>query len=111
MEPARAQCSASSKVGYACLKPVPWLLLRPFFDVKSSQLALDSSFSGSAPGACQEYNDETHPHLQLDRKMVSMPKVEPGDYVAWHCDTIRSVDKEHQGRANSSVCVIFPFVP
>ena len=83
-----------------------YLLLRPFFNVKSSQMALDSSFPGSAPGACQEYNDETHPHLELDHTMVSMPKVEPGDYVAWHCATIHSVDKEHQGRADSSVLYI-----
>jgi hypothetical protein len=83
-----------------------YLLLRPFFDLKSSQLALDTSFPGSVPGACQEYNDETHPHLELEHTMVSVPKVEPGDFVAWHCDTIHSVDKEHQGTGDSSVLYI-----
>lgn len=83
-----------------------YLLLRPFFNLKSPQLAIDSSFPGSAPGTCQEYNDETHPHLELDDTMVSMPRVEPGDYVAWHCDTIHSVDREHRGEGDSSVLYI-----
>lgn len=38
--------------------------------------------------------------------MVSVPKVEPGDCVAWHCDTIHSVDKEHQGTGDPSVLYI-----
>jgi Protein of unknown function (DUF1479) len=83
-----------------------YLLLRPFFDLQSAQFALNSSFPGSVPGACQEYSDETHPHLDLEHTMVSVPNVEPGDYVAWHCDTIHSVDKEHQGTADSSVLYI-----
>ena len=40
--------------------------------------------------------------------MVSVPHVEPGDYVAWHCDTIHSVDKEHRGKMDSSVLYIPP---
>ena len=80
-----------------------YLLLRPFFDPHSSQLRLDSSFPGSVPGACQEYSQDTHPHLQLDDTMVSVPMVGPGDFVAWHCDSIHSVDKEHQGTGDSSV--------
>ncbi|KAF7502225.1 hypothetical protein GJ744_006430 [Endocarpon pusillum] len=83
-----------------------YLLLRPFFNLRTSQLALDSSFPGSVPAACQEYNDETHPHLQLEHTMVSVPRVEPGDFVAWHCDTIHSVDKEHKGKGDSSVLYI-----
>jgi Protein of unknown function (DUF1479) len=83
-----------------------YLLLRPFFDLRTSQLTIDSSFPGSVPGAAQEYNDETHPHLELQQTMVSVPKVEPGDFVAWHCDTIHSVDKEHQGAGDSSVLYI-----
>jgi Protein of unknown function (DUF1479) len=83
-----------------------YLFLRPFFDLHKSRLARDSSFPGSVPGACQEYNHKTHPHLQLEHTMVSMPKVEPGDFVAWHCDTIHSVDKEHQGTGDSSVLYI-----
>ena len=33
--------------------------------------------------------------------MVSMPKVNPGDAVFWHCDVIHSVEKEHTGSGDS----------
>lgn len=83
-----------------------YLLLRPFFDLDTGELNLDSSFPNSALGAGQEYNPITHPHLELESTMVSVPKVEPGDFVAWHCDTIHSVDKEHRGTGDSSVLYI-----
>lgn len=47
---------------------------------------MTSELQGATPGHGQEIRDEWHPHLELDRAMVSMPKVEPGDYVVWHCD-------------------------
>ena len=83
-----------------------YLMLRPFFDTESGKLNLDATFPNSVPGACQEYNPMTHPDLDLETTMVSMPHVEPGDYVAWHCDTIHAVDKEHRGKEDSSVLYI-----
>lgn len=83
-----------------------YTILRPFFDPKSSNPAIDSTFPGSVPGACQEYSELTHPHLELPTTMVSIPRVEPGDYVAWHCDSLHSVDKEHRGKGDSSVLYI-----
>ena len=41
--------------------------------------AEDKRFFGPHP------NDEAHPHLRLKDAMVSMPLVEPGDMVFWHC--------------------------
>jgi hypothetical protein len=38
--------------------------------------------------------------------MIHVPTVRPGDYVAWHCDTIHAVDKTHAGTADSSVLYI-----
>ena len=38
--------------------------------------------------------------------MTHIPKVNPGDYVAWHCDTIHGVDNVHQGNHDSSVMYI-----
>jgi hypothetical protein len=52
----------------------------------------------------------THPHLDLDHTMVSVPQVEPGDYVAWHCDTIHAVEEDSHGPDDSSVLYI-PAVP
>jgi len=83
-----------------------YLILRPFFDTSSGAPNMDSSFPGSVPGAAQEYSPETHPHLELESSMVSVPRVEPGDYVAWHCDTVHAVDKEHRGKGDSSVLYI-----
>ncbi|KAI9045366.1 DUF1479 domain-containing protein [Aspergillus affinis] len=83
-----------------------YTILRPFFDPETSQAVMDATFPGSVPGACQEYNPVTHPHLDLETTMVSVPEVEPGDYVAWHCDSLHSVDKEHRGTGDSSVLYI-----
>ncbi|QKX63491.1 uncharacterized protein TRUGW13939_10662 [Talaromyces rugulosus] len=83
-----------------------YTMLRPFFDLESSLPNMDVTFPGSVPGACQEYNPVTHPHLDLLTTMVPVPRVEPGDYVAWHCDSLHSVDKEHNGAGDSSVLYI-----
>ena len=80
-------------------------LLRPFFD-SQNQLNLDNTFPGSVPGACQEYNPTWHPDLELETTMVSAPQVEPGDFIAWHCDTMHAVDMEHKGTGDSSVLYI-----
>ncbi|KEF61574.1 uncharacterized protein A1O9_03142 [Exophiala aquamarina CBS 119918] len=83
-----------------------YLLLRPFFDLNTGKPNMEAVLPNSVPGACQEYNPLTHPDLELETTMVSMPQVEPGDYVAWHCDTIHAVDKEHKGSGDSSVMYI-----
>ena len=61
-------------------------LLRPF--VKQSpngedwELDLESSmFPGTTVRGAQELNETTHPHLRLDKTMVSIPLIEPGDQV------------------------------
>ncbi|WWC60260.1 uncharacterized protein I303_102827 [Kwoniella dejecticola CBS 10117] len=79
----------------------------------SSNWELDfesTAFPGSPLARCQEYNDITHPHLELERTMVSMPKVEPGDQAWWHCDMIHSVESVHKGTGPSAVLYI-PAVP
>jgi len=84
-----------------------YAILRPLFDTRTNELDLDSSdFPGSVQAAAQEYNTETHPQLELQDTMLSIPKVEPGDYVAWHCDSIHAVDAEHKGTGDSSVLYI-----
>jgi hypothetical protein len=44
-----------------------------------------SKFPGAPRAKGQELSDATHPHLELDRTMVSVPGVRPGDQVFWHC--------------------------
>ncbi|KAF5234576.1 hypothetical protein FANTH_12094, partial [Fusarium anthophilum] len=65
---------------------------------------------GATPGTGQELTGELHPHLELEKTMVHVPEIRPGDFVAWHCDTIHSVDKVHAGTADSSVLYI-PICP
>lgn len=84
-----------------------YFMLRPFFNLQKTQpsFSADSDFPGAYYGQAQELRDKTHPHLLAD-SMVSIPKVEPGDYVAWHCDTIHAVDPTHNGKGDSSVMYI-----
>jgi Protein of unknown function (DUF1479) len=70
-----------------------YLILRPFFRPRTSFSGLDDwvidlesvAFPGSQMGKTQELNETTHPHLQLSRTMVSVPRVEPGDQIYCEC--------------------------
>lgn len=84
-----------------------YFLLRPFFGPDDDLEAATSAWlHGAAPGRGQELADALHPHLDLPNSMVHVPEVRPGDYVAWHCDTIHAVDKVHEGTGDSSVLYI-----
>lgn len=113
-------------------KATAYYLLRPFFSPKrgvesgaqtaseavtkstdflaSDNWEMDSTptpwVQGATPGHGQELSHLLHPHLDLQRTMIHMPTVRPGDYVAWHCDTIHAVDKVHAGKTDSSVLYI-----
>ncbi|KAK4543873.1 hypothetical protein LTR36_004647 [Oleoguttula mirabilis] len=113
-----------------------YFLLRPFFSPKKAATdpaseTYDEAFlspnnwqlehtpsswlQGATPGRGQELRSSLHPHLNLrmptvenpgKSSMVHMPKVNPGDYVSWHCDTIHAVDGVHTGKSDSSVLYI-----
>ncbi|KAI0051476.1 DUF1479-domain-containing protein [Auriscalpium vulgare] len=93
-----------------------YLILRPFF--RPSGPGLDNwvvdpesaEFPGSMLGKAQELSAATHPHLRLETTMVPAPRVEPGDQIYWHCDTIHAVEGLHAGKSDSSVLYI-PAVP
>ncbi|KAF8886069.1 hypothetical protein CPB84DRAFT_1750031 [Gymnopilus junonius] len=53
---------------------------------------------------------ELHPNMRLTETMISVPKVNPGDTVFWHCDVVHSVEHEHTGQGDSAVMYI-PAVP
>ncbi|KAG6853314.1 hypothetical protein C0991_005240 [Blastosporella zonata] len=96
-----------------------YLILRPFFqptasvdspdflkadnwefDVSSPEFPgiyhRDGGFAGPRP------TPELHPHLELEKTMMSVPKVYPGDTVFWHCDVVHSVEEEHTGAGDSA---------
>jgi len=103
-----------------------YVILRPFFRLKEGAKDILSGdswefdvSSSEFPGVC--YNEkgilygslvinEEHPHLRLEQALVSMPHVEPGDMVFWHCDVVHAVEFEHHGQGDSSVMYI-PAVP
>ena len=113
-------------------------MLRPFFKPKpgcEASLEADDwepdlehgEFYGTSPGRTQTLTPKTHPHLQLDKTVISIDFVEPGDQVyctfgihsgcqrlRWitpgHCDLIHAVEAEHTGAEDSTVLYI-PAVP
>jgi hypothetical protein len=48
---------------------------------------MTSDLQGAMPGHAQEFPEGSHPHLELEKTMVHVPKVKPGDFVVWHCDS------------------------
>lgn len=94
-----------------------YVMLRPFFKPKPGRedsLEVgdwepdleDGEFYGTSPGQNQTLSQKSHPHLQLDKTVVSIDLVEPGDQVYWHCDAIHAVEPEHTGTGDSSVFYI-----
>ncbi|KAI1800728.1 hypothetical protein F4811DRAFT_564508 [Daldinia bambusicola] len=85
-----------------------YFLLRPFFSPKkgpppqgageeewnayldASNWALDKEQStiihGAVPGHAQRVTAAWHPHLQLDKSLVTPPTLQAGDYIIWHPD-------------------------
>ncbi|KAJ7509766.1 hypothetical protein B0H11DRAFT_2152709 [Mycena galericulata] len=120
---------SSTGPGEGTLRVLPMLslataywILRPFFRARDptsaslrwedwDELELDgTAFAGSGFGTGMELNEASHPHLRLDKTMISMPKVEPGNQVYWNCDMIHAVEGYHVGTEDSSVMYI-PAVP
>lgn len=88
-------------------QPKPSLPRETYLDQNNWTLDLDSTaFPGSPLGRSQELNDDTHPHLDLERTLLPMRAVKPGDQVWWHCDSIHAVESEHKGKNASSVLYI-----
>lgn len=74
---------------------------------------MEDGFSGPRP------TPQQHPHLRLEQTMTSVPKVNPGDMVFWHCvcfpsspcrdicqrrpqDVVHSVEQDHTGTGDSA---------
>ena len=85
-----------------------YFLLRPFFEpVRNTdagpegrypseyldarnwrlQESTTTELQGAQLGNAQELSAVLHPHINLPATMVHIPKINPGDYVAWHCDS------------------------
>ncbi|KAG6917418.1 hypothetical protein DXG01_002503 [Tephrocybe rancida] len=92
---------------------IPYIILRPFFRFDGDDWVVDldnPAFPGSLLGGKQFLTVQTHPHLKLDKTMVGIPTIDPGDQVYWHCDIVHEVEGYHHGKNDSSVIYI-PAVP
>ena len=76
-----------------------WMLLRALQDdVPADELC------GAGPGHALPF--EPRWHGAAAPALVSIPWVEPGDTVWWHCDMVHAVEKEHRGTSSSNVIYI-----
>jgi hypothetical protein len=90
--------------------PVPeamaWILLRPLLnDVPEDELC------GVEPGKVLPISEKWHPELMAG--LCSIPSLQAGDSVWWHCDVIHSVApvKEQQGWGNVMYIPAAPLCP
>ncbi|KAK0751502.1 hypothetical protein B0T18DRAFT_320167 [Schizothecium vesticola] len=71
-----------------------YVLLRPFFGDGDGSLVRPPTalLHGALPSYAQAVAPAWHPHLELARTLVGVPRLEPGDYVVWHPDAIHCFD-------------------
>ncbi|KAI0804848.1 hypothetical protein GGR55DRAFT_302120 [Xylaria sp. FL0064] len=103
-----------------------YFLLRPFFSPKEpapesgdddleekwekyldpSNWALDKEqttiIHGAVPGHAQRVTAAWHPHLQLDKSLVTPPTLQAGDYIIWHPDQAYQFSNTHYRSSHSS---------
>lgn len=103
-----------------------YLLLRPFFVPNESSsahpdfLAPDnwtleqppsSVIQGALPAYTQELNEALHPHLQLNRSMIPIPHLDPGDYLVWHCDAVYALERRSRPDLPTTAILYLPACP
>lgn len=64
----------------------------------------DDSLCGAEPGRALSVNEQYHSPLL--KALSSIPVMEPGDTVFWHCDVVHAVENEHRGTGYSNVMYI-----
>lgn len=80
-----------------------YIMLHPLFHTGEYNDTLPT-FPGATPGETQFFpTAENHPHLDLERAIIGIPPVKPGDYVFWHCDLVHGVDPTNPGKNDSVV--------
>jgi translation initiation factor 1 (eIF-1/SUI1) len=64
----------------------------------------EDDLCGAAPGRALSINPQYH--SLLIEALSSIPLMEPGDTVFWHCDVVHAVENEHKGSGYSNVMYI-----
>jgi uncharacterized protein DUF1479 len=64
----------------------------------------EDDLCGALPGRALSVNEQYH--SPLIKALSSIPVMEPGDTIFWHCDVIHAVENEHRGSGYSNVMYI-----
>jgi hypothetical protein len=64
----------------------------------------EDDLCGALPGRALSINDRQH--STLVKALSSIPLMEPGDTIFWHCDVVHAVENEHRGSGYSNVMYI-----
>jgi hypothetical protein len=64
----------------------------------------EDDLCGAKPGRALSINDQYH--SPLVQALSSIPLMEPGDTIFWHCDVVHAVENEHRGTGYSNVMYI-----
>ena len=64
----------------------------------------ENDLCGAQPGRALSINPDYHGLLL--QAVCSIPRMEPGDTVFWHCDVVHAVENEHNGSGYSNVMYI-----
>ncbi|KAH7161601.1 hypothetical protein EDB81DRAFT_879920 [Dactylonectria macrodidyma] len=78
----------------------------------------DSIIHGAVPGHAQRITEHWHPHLHLRGSMITLPTLQPGDYIFWHPDLPYYLSSNNYGlktpsgdNDNVSMLVYVPAAP
>ena len=64
----------------------------------------EDDLCGALPGRALSVNEQYH--STLIKALSSIPVMEPGDTIFWHCDVVHAVENEHLGTGYSNVMYI-----
>ena len=64
----------------------------------------EDDLCGAMPGRALSINDQYH--STLVKALSSIPLMQPGDTIFWHCDVVHAVENEHRGAGYSNVMYI-----
>ena len=64
----------------------------------------EDDLCGAMPGRALSINDQYHSTLM--KALSSIPLMQPGDTIFWHCDVVHAVENEHRGAGYSNVMYI-----
>lgn len=128
---------STTEPGMLRLLPSPRLatayyLLRPFFAPRRPAPALrsgpdwdaylapenwglrrdpDTIVHGAIPGHAQRVTERWHPHLRLRSSLVTLPTLQPGDYILWHPDLPYHFSSNPRRRRDHDAVSMLVYVP